>query len=206
MTFERLQKQIDFVIEVDKIKHIFRHTKLIDGSRYENDAEHSWHLATMAMVLKEHANEDELDVGKVIRMLLVHDIVEIDAGDTFAYDKEGHEDKNDREMAAADRIFGLLPQDQARRMHKLWSEFEARQTPEAKFAAALDRLQPLIHNYHTEGKAWQKHDISLKQVMKRNKHIKEGSEVLWEFALDLLNRAVQQGYLTADVPKEEGAE
>lgn len=197
MVYERLHKQLDFVVEIDKMKHIFRHSRLIDGSRYENDAEHSWHLAAMAIVLSEHANGEDLDVTRVLKMLLIHDIVEIDAGDTFAYDKEGHRDKDDRERAAADRIFGILPEDQGRQMHKLWSEFERRQTPEAKFAAALDRLQPLIHNYCTQGEAWQEHDIQFEQVMQRNKHIKEGSESLWEYTLDLMNRAVQQGYLPA---------
>lgn len=192
---ERLKQQIDFLMEIDKLKLVLRASMVTDKSRFENTAEHSWHLAMFAMMLCEHANEPDLNVMRVIRMVLIHDIVEIDAGDTFLYDKVGQEDKVEREQAAALRIFGLLPEDQQEEIRQLWDEFEKRETSEALFAAALDRLHPLLHNYYTEGAAWKQHGITSSQVMERNAHIADGSEILWEFAQELIHSSVAKGYL-----------
>ncbi|HEU5140071.1 MAG TPA: HD domain-containing protein [Bacillales bacterium] len=195
MSKNRFKKQLDFIIEIDKLKNIYRQTILIDGSRRENDAEHSWHLAMMVMLLSDHANERGLDLLHSMKMVLIHDLVEIDAGDTFAYDEKGYEDKDEREQKAADRLFGLLPEEQGREIYGLWREFEERTTPEARFAAALDRFQPLLHNYYTEGASWKKHGITSNQVLERNKQIAEGSKDLWAFAEDLIRDAVEKGYL-----------
>jgi putative hydrolase of HD superfamily len=192
---DRLARQLDFLREIDRLKSVYRQTILTDRSRRENSAEHSWHLAMMAALLPEHGEAGSLDVNRVIRMVLVHDIVEIDAGDTFAYDAKGYGDKAEREKRAADRIFGLLPDNQRAEMMALWREFEERKTPEAKFANALDRLQPMIHNYLTEGHTWQKHGITARQVLERNKEIAEGSDALWRFARRLVESAVEKGYL-----------
>ena len=190
----RLDAQIRFVIEIDKVKHVLRQTDLMDGSRRENDAEHSWHLAVMALLLAEYAAGD-IDLSRVVRMVLIHDLVEIDAGDTFCYDEEGAKDKAEREQAAADRIFAVLPDDQAVELRALWDEFEARETADAKFAASLDRLQPLLHNYHTQGAAWRRHGIVRSQVVARNQHIAEGAPALWDYARLLIDDAVARGYL-----------
>jgi putative hydrolase of HD superfamily len=190
---ERLKQQIDFLMEIDKLKLVLRRTLVIDKSRYENTAEHSWHLAMFAMLLCEHANEPDLNVMRVIRMVLIHDIVEIDAGDTFAYDVVGHEDKEEREEAAALRIFGMLPEDQQEEFSELWEEFEERETSESLFANALDRLHPLLHNYYTEGAAWKAHGVTSSQVL--DAHIAEGSEILWEFAEELIRSSISKGYL-----------
>jgi len=195
MNHERLLQQIQFIAEIDKLKSIYRKSLILNKSRHENDAEHTWHLAVMAVILLEHANETELDVLRVLKMLLVHDIVEIDAGDTFAYDDKGHEDKFERETAAASRIFGLLPAEQKDDCIALWLEFEQRETPEARYAAALDRLQPMLHNYYTEGASWQKHGITSEQVLKRNRSIEEGSQTLWAFAQQIVRESVDKGYL-----------
>src|SRR6056297_294642 len=159
MDWQRLEQQVAFILEIDRLKTIYRRTYLTDTSRFENSAEHSWHIAVMAMLLAEHANTLEVDQLRVIKMLLIHDLVEIDAGDTFAYDTAAHADKAAREQAAADRLFGLLPADQAAEFRALWDEFESRQTPEAKFAGALDRLQPLLHNLYTHGRSWREHGV-----------------------------------------------
>lgn len=195
MNKERLQKQIEFIVEIDKLKHIYRQTVLMDKSRNENDAEHSWHLAMMGIFLSEYANEQNIDILHVVKMVLIHDLVEIDAGDTFAYDEKGHEDKVEREEAAADRLFHILPQDQYEEIYGLWREFEQRKTAEARFAAALDRLQPLLHNYYTEGVAWKKHGVTSDKVLDRNKHISEGSQSLWDFAESIIKDAVEKDYL-----------
>ena len=192
MTDDRLSRQVRFLREVDRLKQVFRQTWLLDRSRKENDAEHSWHLAVMAMLLREHA-DPAVDLPRVIQMLLVHDLVEIDAGDTFCYDDDDH--KAQREHAAAQRIFALLPPDQADALRGLWEEFEARRTPEAQYAAALDRLQPLLHNYYTQGAAWREHGVKADQVLQRNRHIAEGAPALWAFAEDLIRDAVAKGYL-----------
>ncbi|WP_134687174.1 HD domain-containing protein [Brevibacillus migulae] len=192
---ERLQRQIDFLLEIDKLKQVYRQTLISDGSRQENDAEHTWHLAMLAITLAEYANDPELDVLRVIKMLLVHDLVEIDAGDTYAYDELGHLDKEEREQKAAARIFPILPEDQAEELYSLWMEFEQRQTPEARFASACDRLQPLLLNYHTEGLLWKKRGITSEQVLKRNQPIAGGAEPLWDYVRKLVESAVAKGYL-----------
>lgn len=191
---ERLVKQFNFIVEIDKLKSILRQTTLIDDSRRENDAEHSWHLAIMAMLLSEYANDD-VDVAKVIKMVLIHDLVEIDAGDTFAYDAIGYQDKEEREEKAAHRILGLLPKEQYHEMYQLWREFEERETPEAKFANALDRIQPLVHNFYTKGGTWVKHQINLEKVNRRFECVKEGSEILGEFVEHIIQESVKKGYI-----------
>lgn len=193
-TADRLARQLAFIAELDKLKAVLRQTWLLDGSRRETDAEHSWHIAMMALVLAEHADEP-VDAGHVVRMLLVHDIVEIDAGDTFIYDDAGHADKEAREQAAAARLFGMLPHQQGAELRALWDEFEAGETPEARFAAAVDRLQPLLHNYLTEGKAWRQHGVTADRVRTVNARIGEGSAALWEQARRLIDDAVAKGYL-----------
>lgn len=191
---ERLRKQLEFIREIDKAKTVLRRSVIHDRSRRENDAEHSWHLAVMAILLAEHANEP-VDLLKVLKMLLVHDLVEIDAGDTYAYDAKGHDDKSERERRAADRIFGILPPEQGEELRRLWEEFEERKTPEARFAAAMDRLQPVMLGYFTEGVVWRQHGVRSEQVIARNRHIAEGSEALWEVAKDYITNAVRKGYL-----------
>ena len=193
-TTDRLTQQIAFLLEVDKLKGILRRSYLLSGTRRENSAEHSWHLSVMAMLLAEHANAP-VDTLHVLKMLLVHDIVEIDADDTYCYDEVGARDKAAREQRAANRIFSLLPPDQEQEMHGLWDEFEERKTPEAKFAAALDRLMPLLHNYHTQGRSWQENGIVSRQVLERNAHIADGSEDLWRYVHALIEDAVARGYL-----------
>ena len=195
MDRERLEQQIAFVREVDKLKTIRRQTLLTDASRRENDAEHSWHLALMALVLGEYANGHGIDLLHVIRMVIVHDLVEIDAGDTFCYDEAGNADKRERELVAAERIFNLLPPDQAEEIRALWDEFETSQTPEARFANALDRLQPLLHNLFTDGRMWRKHGIVKSQVIGRNRKIDDGAADLWAYASDLIEMAVHDGHL-----------
>lgn len=195
MDHRRLTQQIAFIREVDKLKTIQRQTLLTDASRQENDAEHSWHLAMMALVLAEYADDRTIDLLHVLRMVLVHDVVEIDAGDTYCYDEAGYMDKTRRETAAAERIFNLLPPDQAITLRALWDEFEASVTPEAKFANALDRLQPLMHNVITNGRMWKKHGIVKSQVIDRNCKISDGAPNLWAFARDLIEKAVDDGYL-----------
>ncbi|HZJ83458.1 MAG TPA: HD domain-containing protein, partial [Clostridia bacterium] len=171
---------------------------LMDGSREENDSEHSWHLALMAMVLYEHSSAKDLDILKVLKMLLVHDIVEIDAGDTFCYDEKGNEDKAEREVKAADRIFNLLPSDQSSEFRSLWEEFEEKKTPEAMFAASLDRLQPLISNYHTNGHTWVKYGIKSNKVIDRNLPIQEGAPNLWEYVEEIVEDSIKRGFLERD--------
>lgn len=178
---QRLSQQMDFIREVDKEKMITRQTYLSDASRKENDAEHSWHLAMMAMILSEHANES-VNVLRTMQMVLIHDLVEIDAGDTYAYDEAGNATKVQRELAAADRIFGLLPEDQQQYMRGLWDEFEENITPEARFANSLDKLQPLMLNHESGGKAWKEHGIHSSQVYRRNERTSEGSQVLWDYS------------------------
>lgn len=192
---KRLEEQMDFVREVDSLKNVDRRSYILDGSRNENDAEHSWHLALMAIILSEHSNGQDLDLLKVIRMLLIHDIVEIDAGDTFAYDEEGNRTKVQRERECAERIFNILPDDQARELLSLWEEFEARETKEARFAASLDRLQPILLNHGTKGRTWREHGVLADQVRKRNEHIHEGSETIWNYTKDLIEDSVKRGYL-----------
>ncbi len=191
----RLQQQIQFLTEIDKLKKVLRRTWLLDQSRYENDAEHSWHIAVAAMMFAEYADDPKVDVLRVIKMLLVHDLVEIDAGDTYAYDEKACLDQAEREQKAADRIFALLPPDQAAEFRGLWEEFEARQTPEARYAAATDRFQPLLHNYLTGGRAWLDHSVTSDRVLVRNRPVGEGAPLLGKYAEDLIRDAVAKGYL-----------
>ena len=194
MISERFLKQIEFIKEIDKLKQIYRQSYILGKNRKENDAEHSWHIALMAILLQEHSNQD-INIIKTIKMLLIHDLVEIDAGDTYAYDEKGNEEKFEREQIAAERIFGLLPEDQRQEFLDLWLEFEERKTNEAKFAASLDRFQPIILNYFTDGKAWIEHDIKKEQVIKRNQHTNEGSTQIWEYILEIIDDAVLKEYL-----------
>ena len=191
---ERLKKQMEFILEVDKIKFIGRQTYLSDGERKENDAEHSWHLALMTALLSEHANE-KIDVRKTMLMVLVHDIVEIDAGDTYAYDAAGNATKRERELKAANRIFHLLPEDQAEELFQLWEEFEACETPEAKFAHSMDNIQPIMLNDATGGKAWREHQVKKSQVEKRQESTRAGSETIMEVAEEIIRRNVENGNL-----------
>lgn len=181
MDQSRLKRQMDFILEIDKEKQIGRQTYLSDGKRKENDAEHAWHMAIMVFLLAEYA-EESVDVLKTIKMLLIHDIVEIDAGDTYAYDEDAKKTQAERETAAARRIFGLLPEDQEQELMALWREFEERKTPEARFARAMDNLQPMMLNAATDGKAWVEHEVHIGQILKRNEKTREGSEALWEYA------------------------
>lgn len=190
----RLARQIHFILEIDRLKSVLRRSYLIGADRLENSAEHSWHLAMLAIVLAEHANES-IDLLTVLKMVLIHDLVEIDAGDTYPYDPEAVAGQAEREHRAADRLFALLPADQAADLHALWHQFDRRETPEARFAAALDRLMPLLHNYHTAGRAWLEHGVTRAQVLERNRHSGEGSTVLWAFAAELIEEAVGLGYL-----------
>lgn len=177
-TSNRFREQIRFIVEIDKLKGVLRRTLLTDRSRRENSAEHSWHLAIMAMLLAEYA-EPDVDVRRVMELVLVHDLVEIDAGDTFAYDADGNMDKALRERAAADRLFGILPPDQAVRIRELWDEFEAGETPEARYALALDRLQPLLQNVSAEGGAWRSHGVTREQVLMRMSPIRDLNASIW---------------------------
>ena len=188
----RLKQQMDFIVEVDKAKNIFRQTYLSDGSRKENDAEHSWHLALMAFLLAEHATK-EVDVLQVMKMVLIHDLVEIDAGDTYAYDASGNETKRARELAAADRIFNLLPADQAAQLRALWDEFEAGESAEAKFAHTLDHSQPMLLNDASGGRSWREHGVEAAQILARNKHTAEGSEAIWSYQKSLLEKNIENG-------------
>ncbi len=191
----RLARQIEFIVECDRLKEVFRQTVNLGSRRAENDAEHSWHLCLCVLVLAEHANAPGLDVLRVLKMLILHDLVEIDAGDTFAYDTARMVDQHEREARAADRIFGLLPPEQAHDFRGLWDEFEARTTPEARFAAAVDRFQPMLLNCRTEGAAWRRHGVTHDRVVARNRHIADGSRELWRYAEAMLAEVVATGHL-----------
>ena len=190
---QRLEKQLNFIIEIDKVKHILRKSKLFDGNRFENDAEHSWTICIMAFLLKEYSNFS-INLEKVILMLLIHDIVEIDTGDTFLYSAERN-NVHDIEKKAAERIFGLLDNDQKDYLMNLWDEFEEKETNEAKFASIFDRLEPLLQNYINEGFNWKKYNITYDMIIKNNKHIENGSKEIWEFVLKILDKALEKGYL-----------
>jgi putative hydrolase of HD superfamily len=200
MTQERLEQQVRFILEVDKLKEVLRQTVCSKSRRPENDAEHSWHLCLSVLVLSEHANAAGLDVLRVLKMLILHDLVEIDAGDTFAYDTAGMADQHERESRAADRIFGMLPGDQSAEFRGLWDEFEAKETPEAKFAAAIDRFQPVLLNCSTEGAAWRRHGVTADRVLARNSAIGAGSSKLWEFVSGMIGEAVDKGHLDPAPP------
>jgi putative hydrolase of HD superfamily len=195
MENERLERQIRFILEVDKLKEVFRQTVCTQSRRAENDAEHSWHLCLAVIVLAEHANAPGLDVLRVLKMLIIHDLVEIDAGDTFAYDTARRAGQHAREAVAADRIFGMLPADQRDEFRGLWDEFEEVGTPEAKFAAAIDRFQPCLLNCSTEGAAWKRHGVTHEQVLARNSAIGDGSAALWESMSRLISKTVDAGHL-----------
>lgn len=195
MDKERLKKQLEFIIEVDKLKQIYRQTLLMDGSRNENDAEHSWHLALMAMVLQEYSPKKDLDITKVLKMLLIHDLVEIYAGDTFCYDEKANWNKNQRELEAAERLFSILPPDQNQEFRDLWDEFEKRETHEALFAASLDRIQPLICNYLTGGHTWVKYGVKSHKVLERNLLVKEGAPELWKLVEEIVEDSIRMGIL-----------
>lgn len=195
MDKKRLKKQLEFIIEVDKLKQIYRQTLLMDGSRNENDAEHSWHLALMAMVLQEYSPKKDLDITKVLKMLLIHDLVEIYAGDTFCYDEKANWNKNQRELEAAERLFNILPPDQSQEFRDLWDEFEKRETPEALFAASLDRIQPLICNYLTGGHTWVKYGVKSHKVLERNLLVKEGAPELWKLVEEIVEDSIRMGIL-----------
>ena len=192
---DRLRQQIGFIVEIDKLKQVHRQTLLMDGSRAETGAEHSWHLAVMVLLLAEHAAAPDLDIGKVIRLVLVHDLVEIDAGDALPYDADAMRGQAERERAAADRLFALLPADQASMFRALWEEFEAGATPEAAFALAIDRLQPLLHNHRTGGAKWRELGVTADQVRRRQAAIEAGSPALFALAVDLIDDAVALGFL-----------
>ena len=193
-TAQRLVRQVEFLIECDKLKEIFRQTINTQSRRAENDAEHSWAFCLTALVLAEHANEP-IDVMRVMKMAIIHDLVEIDAGDTFAYDAAAMVNQHDREAVAADRIFGLLPPDQTSEFLMLWDEFEEKKTPEAKFASACDRFHPMLLNCLTEGYAWQKHGVTQDRVLARNAHVADGSVTIWQYAVRMIDEAVAKGHL-----------
>jgi putative hydrolase of HD superfamily len=187
---DRLERQIAFLLEADKLKGVLRRSYLIHGERRENSGEHSWHAALLTMILAEYSNRS-IDVCKVIRMMLIHDLVEIDAGDTFIYDAAGNAAKAEREQAAAERVFGLLPDDQRDAVRQLWEEFELQRTPEAKFANAIDRLMPVLHNYFTGGRSWREHNITQEQALAKNRKIADGARELWEVARSLIVGSLQ---------------
>lgn len=191
---ERLKQQLAFSLEIDKEKNIFRQTHLSGNGRNENDAEHAWHMAVMAYILREYANE-EVDIGKVMLMCLIHDIVEIDAGDTYAYDTEGLKTQKAREDAAKERIFSLLPPDQKKEMTALFDEFEAYETPEARFAHSMDNLQPLILNDSNDGGDWREHRVSADVVYGRQKQTRRGSEKLYEVTDQIIQKHIKRGNL-----------
>jgi len=193
---ERLEKQIHFLAEVDKMKNILRQTLLIDKSRRENDAEHSWHFALMAMILYEYTDQTKVNLDRVLKMALVHDLIEIYAGDTFAYDDIGNESKKEREDAAAEQLFALLPEDQGTELRSLWEEFDKMETSDSRYAAAIDRLQPFINNYFTEGHTWKLGHVTSDKVYKRMDMVRQSTPDLWEFVVDVINDSIAKGYLT----------
>ena len=194
MDQERFQKQLNFIMEIDQEKNVLRQTHLSNGGRRENDAEHAWHLAVMTYLLSEYSNQ-KIDVAKTMLMTLIHDIVEIDAGDTYAYDEAGKQTEKARETAAADHIFGLLPEDQGKKLRSIWEEFDAYETPEAKFAHVMDNFQPLLLNDSNNGGDWKEHGIRRSQPEKRNEKTPEGSREIWEYMKTILDRNVARGSL-----------
>ncbi|HHF2876609.1 HD domain-containing protein [Vibrio diabolicus] len=192
---ERLEKQLALVIELDKLKSILRRTRVKSAEgRLENSGEHSWHVALMAILMEEHANAP-VDICRVMKMLLIHDVVEIDAGDTFVYDTAASQEQVEKEIRAAERLFGMLPSDQEQELLALWHEFEAAQTDDAKYAKALDRLIPMLLNYHNNGQSWKEHGVSREQALTINKRIEFGSVTLWGKAKELIEEATEKGWL-----------
>jgi putative hydrolases of HD superfamily len=194
MQTDHLLQQVAFIKEIDKVKYILRKTRLFHSDRHENDAEHSWHLAMMTLVLAGHSNEP-IDVLKVLKMVLIHDIVEIDAGDTFIYDNQKNHTNTNEELAAAKRIFGLLPQEQAEEFIAIWQEFEDGHTAEAKFAKTMDRFEPLLQNTSNDGGTWKEFDVPYQKVYEKKKAIKDGSSTIWAYAENLINESVRKGIL-----------
>ena len=194
MQKDNLLRQINFIKEIDKVKYIQRKTKLFNSDRHENDAEHSWHLAMMTIVLAEHSDMP-IDILKVLKMVLIHDIVEIDAGDTFIYDTTKSHSNTDEERIAANRIFGLLPKEQADEFIAVWEEFESGQTNEAKFAKSMDRFEPLLQNTSNNGGTWAEFDVDYAKVYEKKKAIKDGSSAIWQYAENLINESVEKGML-----------
>lgn len=191
---EKIKNQIAFIIEIDEMKRILRMNLHADGSRRENDAEHSWHLAVMAMLLEEYC-ADKVDIGRVIKIALVHDLVEVYAGDTFAYDSKGYEDKEEREKQSADKLFGMLEPEQGAYFRALWDEFEAKETPEARYANAVDRLQPLLLNYLTDGHTWKLGDVHAPQILKRMDIIRTATPELWHIVEGIISTSIEKGIL-----------
>jgi putative hydrolases of HD superfamily len=195
MNEERLRSQIHFLLRMDHLKHVVRRNYLSDGSRRENSAEHSWHLMMAVLVLGEYADE-AFDLPRVMKMLSVHDVVEVEAGDTYCYDPQAVAGQEQRERAAADRIFGLLAEDQGEQFRALWEEFEAHQTPESRFANAVDCFLPLLQNYSSRGRSWQENGVSASQVRERNERVHQGSETLWREAVNFIEDAFSRGLLS----------
>ena len=192
---ERLEKQLALLIELDQLKSVLRRTRVKSADRrLENSGEHSWHVALMAVLMQEHANTP-IDIARVMKMLLIHDVVEIDAGDTFVYDVAASKEQEEKELKAAERLFGMLPSDQGDELFSLWKEFEAAQSDDAKYAKALDRLIPMLLNYHNDGQSWQEHGVTREQALTINKRIEYGSVTLWDKAKELIEEATEKGWL-----------
>ncbi|MGR2701798.1 HD domain-containing protein [Vibrio campbellii] len=192
---ERLEKQLALFIELDQLKSVLRRTRVKSADRrLENSGEHSWHVALMAVLMQEHANAP-IDIARVMKMLLIHDVVEIDAGDTFVYDVAASKEQEEKELKAAERLFGMLPSDQGDELFALWKEFEAAQSDDAKYAKALDRLIPMLLNYHNDGQSWKEHGVTREQALTINKRIEFGSVTLWDKAKELIEEATEKGWL-----------
>lgn len=198
MDSAKFEQQLSFILEIDKLKHIIRKSFLMDGETLEDDAQHSWHIATAAIILVEYANNPNLDLLKCLKMLVIHDIVEIDAGDVFAYAEDQHPDKFEKELKAAKRIFGLLPEPLNNELKELWIEFEKSDTDEAKFAHTVDSFLPILLNFNTKGKQWRKYNVTPEMVLKRNHFIKEGSEQIWKFIVETVEKGKSLGYFDID--------
>ncbi|MBE6821314.1 MAG: HD domain-containing protein [Ruminococcaceae bacterium] len=194
MKNEKIHNQIKFAITIDEMKNIFRRNLLADGSRRENDAEHSWHLAMLAMLLEEYSAE-KVDIERVLKIALIHDLIEVYAGDTFAYDAKGNEDKHEREIQAAEKLFGMLDPDQGTEIRELWDEFEAMETAESKYANAIDRIQPLILNYLTDGHTWKMGDVTSDKIYKRMDIIRTATPELWHIVEGIINTSIKAGIL-----------
>lgn len=193
----RLEQQLSLLMELDQLKSVLRRTRVKSAQgRLENSAEHSWHVALMAILMEEHANEP-VEIARVVKMLLLHDIVEIDAGDTFVYDAVASVQQEEKELAAAQRMFGMLPNEQGSALMALWQEFERGQSADAKFAKALDRIIPMLLNYHNQGQSWQEHNVTRAQALTVNKKIELGSDALWEKAKQMIEEATEKGWLKA---------
>lgn len=194
MINSRLLKDMEFIVEIDKMKKILRETSVIGLDQRENDAEHSWHIALMAVVLEEYSNE-KIDILKVVKMLLTHDLVEVYAGDTFCYDLEANEDKRERELNAANKIYGILDKDKGEELRALWDEFEAMESPEALFAASMDRIQPMLSNYHNAGGTWKKYNIEKERIYERISPVERSSDELWKYMQHIVEDAERRGLI-----------